>query len=130
MVKTKEELNALKIEFESLSTKLQELTDDELEIFSSGYTKDCRKNITESLGMSLGEAYTMFRPLIDSVMNNGDDQTIVAAKRLEELLRTGVVDLMYFRAGAYRKDFECLKKYGMEHGFFRVAVKLNDLDLF
>lgn len=36
MAKTKEELNQLKTEYESLTTKLQELSKDELDIVSGG----------------------------------------------------------------------------------------------
>ena len=36
MAKTKEELNQLKTEYKSLTTKLQELTDDELETVTGG----------------------------------------------------------------------------------------------
>ena len=39
MTKTKEELNTLKQEFESLTNKLQELTDDELKLVIGGTAK-------------------------------------------------------------------------------------------
>ena len=39
-MKTKEELNALKEEYQSLTTKLRELTDDELKIVTGGVNFD------------------------------------------------------------------------------------------
>ena len=39
-MKTKEELNALKNEYESLNKKLLELSDEELELVSGGYALD------------------------------------------------------------------------------------------
>ena len=40
-MKTKEELNALKEEVETVSKKLHELTEDELEQVAGGYWDDC-----------------------------------------------------------------------------------------
>ncbi|MDO5446075.1 MAG: hypothetical protein Q4F31_10710 [Eubacteriales bacterium] len=39
-MKTKEELNTLKEEFEALQKKLSELTDDELSLVTGGYGPD------------------------------------------------------------------------------------------
>ena len=47
MAKTKEELNALKNEYEALNNKLQELTEDELMLVTGGNWFDVLKKIGE-----------------------------------------------------------------------------------
>ena len=44
-MKTKEELNALKNEVETLNKKLHELTEEELKQVSGGYSRKMKKNI-------------------------------------------------------------------------------------
>ena len=45
MAKTKEELNALKQEYESLTTKLQELNDDELNLVTGGFGEGLKETL-------------------------------------------------------------------------------------
>ena len=51
-MKTKEELNALKKEVESLNKKLAELTDEELAEVSGGHALDILRMLPGSAGMS------------------------------------------------------------------------------
>lgn len=62
MAKTKEELNVLKQEYETLTTKLQELSEEELKMVTGG--KDAVK-----LGLSLN--YSVF--YFENVNNNKND---------------------------------------------------------
>ena len=48
-MKTKDELNILKQEYESLATKLNELTEDELQLVTGG-TQECNEFLATSLG--------------------------------------------------------------------------------
>ena len=48
-MKTKEELNALKEEVETLSKKLAELTEEELTLVAGGYSEDNTKELEDLL---------------------------------------------------------------------------------
>ena len=68
MSKTKEELNALKEEIETLTTKFKELTDDELkEITGGAISINPQSNIIEVYDENTGKVYGYFANTEDGI---------------------------------------------------------------
>ncbi len=80
-MKTREELNAIKEEFETLSKKLAELNDEELNEVIGGETEIYRKDFYENIILSAGKNLKVKNPVIDRW---AEDNIIVRVKKEEK----------------------------------------------
>lgn len=115
---------------ETVINKTEKINDSELKEVAGGITLNCTEHIVESLGMRIHEAFMFFKPLIDAAKTSNDSQTVAAAERFENILRTGSIDVMYIKSCLYRKDFELLKNFGFENGLSHTASKLDEIRIY
>lgn len=94
MAKTKEELNQLKVEYETVTTKLQELTDDELkQVSGGGYPMDnFAGKIKNALGMSCAQALVYFAPFLKAFKEANSDKIFIADQFENVLKNDGIID--------------------------------------
>lgn len=102
-------------------TKMKE---EDLKNVNGGY--DATSVIENAIGMTLADAKSFFKPLIDAANENN---LKAEATLFSNLLNTGDVDVLKYVGGTYTAAFSKLKELASQKGLTEIYNKLNSISI-